>query len=112
MNEPLPPSKVKDTDPPDLHEYNSLYMANHRITGFGIEGVTQHFPCPFCADPDWLVVKIMDFGTSTDPVKCSHCSRTARIEATEENGGKRIEIVQTAGDDPAPYLPPFRRVVA
>lgn len=57
---------MSENTPQSLDEYNHRYSQNFRVTGFGLD-VTNHFPCPFCAAPDWYVVKLLDFGPPPEP---------------------------------------------
>lgn len=100
------------TEPATKEEYERRYMENYRVEGYGIEGVTNHFPCPFCAAPDWHVVRIIDFGVPpgegtyhSKPIECQACGRSARYASQRTGGGVTMGMVQTAGPDPAPWVP-------
>jgi predicted RNA-binding Zn-ribbon protein involved in translation (DUF1610 family) len=102
-------------EPASKEEYEQLYLENYQVTGRGIEGVTNHFPCPFCAAPDWHVVRVIDFGESAGPFHCEACGRAARIVVTRDGaialagaGVTAMTIRQTAGPD-APEWVPIRR---
>jgi hypothetical protein len=98
--------------PASAKEYAEIYMANLEMTGFGIEGLTEHFPCPFCAARDWYIVRLIAFQTSTDPIECEACGRSARFIFNEDAGGpmqggsKTMRLVQTGGPDPPHWLDP------
>jgi hypothetical protein len=91
--------------PTSMAEYNGRFMANTEVTGHGIEGVTQHMPCPFCAAKDWLVVRILDFNQDHEAT-CGECGRTAKITFTESGGSKIMRVAQTGGPDQPDWLQP------
>lgn len=96
--------------PANMNEYNERFLTNMQVTGYGITGTTQHMPCPFCAAPDWYVVKLMDFGHTSDPLTCGECGRTAQLLYAKIDGGSTMELVQTDGPDAPEWLqPPPRR---
>jgi hypothetical protein len=41
-------------------EYAERFKESHKVTGFGIEGMEIHVPCPFCAAPDNMIHKITE----------------------------------------------------
>lgn len=105
--------------PTTSEEYTARFSLNMRTSGCGVRGVTQHFPCPFCAAPDWYVVKIIDFGpppnvygaTEAGPFTCAECGRSGKFIHNRQPGSVTSEFVQTGGDDPPPFMtPPPRRV--
>jgi hypothetical protein len=95
-----------------MEEYSAKVMANMAVTGWGI-GVTNHTPCPFCAEPDWLVFRVID---TEEAIKrdttCQHCGRSAKALVQRDAGGVSFEFVQTGGADPPPWLTPAPRRVA
>lgn len=93
------------TDLGSKDEYEAAYMRNLRLTGYGIE-VTHHFPCPFCAMPNWYVVKLIDFAQSTDSIECRNCERSARFIYRSFRDGSSISLVQTGGPKPPAWLDP------
>jgi hypothetical protein len=93
------------SEPATVEEYAERYHASWRVSGYGIEGVTNHFPCPFCAAPDWLVVRVIDFEQTTDPIECSECGRSARHVFDRGDGGVLMSVVQTDGPDPPEWVP-------
>lgn len=97
--------------PNTVEEYNHRYHENFRIEGYGIEGVTNHFPCPFCAAADWYICRIIDFSQTSPKLTCSECGRTAQLLYKKDWQSSSIECVQTAGDDQPSWLnPQMRRV--
>jgi hypothetical protein len=95
---------VNPADASTREEYEARFHAAQKVSGRGIN-TTQHFPCPFCAAPDWLVTQILLLGTSgTKSRPCASCGRSARFEFTRTPSSITFRLVQTAGDDPAPYL--------
>lgn len=98
-------------EPKSEEEYTRLTHQRVRTTGYGIEGVTQHLPCPFCAAGEWMVFRLID-GLPRTPHPCAVCGRTAQIIYHVDNETEtRIELVQTAGPDQPEWLrPQMRRV--
>jgi hypothetical protein len=93
-------------EPKTREEYDTAYRANTKVSGFGL-GTSVHYPCPFCAAPDWVVTRILDMEqTFQRPHACSTCSRAARLVIKRPAPADAItfHLVQTAGPDPAPYL--------
>lgn len=92
-------------------EYEQKYFHNQRITGFGL-GVTLHVPCPFCAEPDFLIYKIIEMESAlTSDHVCKHCGRGMKTFIERDKyGGTKMEFVQTCGDDPPDFLPKMRRI--
>jgi len=100
------------TIPKNRYEYLARFAANQKITGFGSE-VKTHFPCPFCAAPDWMIHPITD-GLAGYPViraihHCGECGRSARVNLQNDGAGISFEFVQTGGDDQPDWLQPQMR---
>jgi hypothetical protein len=89
--------------PESFEEYNALYLKNTEITGFGFD-VTQHFPCPCCAAPDWLVVRLLDF-QQDHIATCRVCKRTVQLQYDSTPGGSEMRAIQTGGDDLPGWFP-------
>lgn len=97
-------------DPPDIVTYNQKFTENTKLSGYGAD-VRMHWPCPFCAAPDFVEFRILEQMEVTSTVHtCVWCGRGARIIYTIQDGNTSFEIVQTGGEDPPDYLPPMRRV--
>lgn len=97
---------MSENTPQSLDEYNHRYSQNFRVTGFGLD-VTNHFPCPFCAAPDWYVVRLLDFGRDSPNLTCRHCGRSGQLQYAElVGGGSHMRFVQTGGDDAPEWLTP------
>jgi rRNA maturation protein Nop10 len=91
-------------------EYESKFALNQRISGFGMD-TTMHMPCPFCAEPEWMVFKILEQEEiSSKEHVCAECGRGAKMIYRHEGSSISFEVVQTCGDDAPGYLPPMRRV--
>ncbi len=60
-------------------EFNEKWERNSRIVGAGMEA-TEHAPCPFCAEPDFMVHLITDTGEAyaQGGAVCRHCRRGLR----------------------------------
>lgn len=99
--------------PTTREEYEARFFRHAGTEGFGVEGVTQHFPCPFCAAADWYVVKLLEFGQDSPELTCEECGRSGRLLFVRDATGASMEMVQTGGDDPPEWLdPPPRRLGA
>lgn len=98
------------SEPTTLDEYNAKATTNIRITGTGLE-VTVHMPCPFCAEPDWLIHRVLETEAAMGKgAQCKHCGRAAKAIYERNSSGIRFEIVQTLGDPPSTWLPAMRRL--
>lgn len=98
------------TIPTTREEYERAFALNTKIEGMGFD-VTSILPCPFCAAPDFMPIKIID--APTDMAKaytCEVCGRSGTNIVTTD-GGLSVEFVQTAGDDPPEWLRPWPRRV-
>ena len=84
-------------EPTSMEELAKRQTENYKVSGYGVEGVTNSFPCPFCGAPDWYVVKVLDFGQTSPSIKCEECGRSAKYIVSVEGGGKAIQVVQTGG---------------
>jgi hypothetical protein len=83
-------------DPPTLDAYNKLFHENSRIEGFGIRGVKQVAPCPFCAAADWaewLIIQAQE--DMQKEATCKNCGRSAKFVFNDEGAGLIFELVQT-----------------
>lgn len=100
------------TEPANEQEYLKLYQQNHKIDGFGIGNVYNHFPCPFCAAPDWMVTELLQVEAEMQKDHiCKNCGRSAKAIVTRTSKGVSFEVVQTGGDDPPDWLTPKMRRV-
>lgn len=100
------------SDPLTLDEYNTKWKDNYKIEGYGITGMTMHYPCPFCCEPEFMTHTLLNMHEimQADHI-CVACSRGSKsIIKTFPNGSINIELVQTCGENPPSYLPPMRRV--
>lgn len=97
-------------DPATLDEYHRLYHERTRYEGLGLE-TAMVTPCPFCCAPDHLRVMVIHSEAAFEKgAECKECGRAWRAIVDRSGGSIAFEIVQTAGPDHAPYLPPMRRV--
>lgn len=88
-----------------MDELARLTAERARSSGYGLD-VKQHFPCPFCAHPDWLVVRIIDFARGHQPPECPSCGRTSRLVFTVlPGGGQEMRLVQVGGPDAPDWMP-------
>lgn len=93
----------------NMDAFNAKFKKNMKIDGFGLD-VMLHVPCPFCADPDALVHKVIDTVSAYEKgARCKGCGRGFRGIFTQHRGGTTFLIVQTAGDDPPAWLPRMPR---
>lgn len=96
--------------PTSMGEFNERVHRNYAITGYGIDGVTNHFPCPFCGAAEWLVIKLIDYGLEDHEATCEECERTARIVTTRP-GDIRQEFLFVSGPEQPDWLEPKMRTV-
>lgn len=97
--------KTNGTQPAlSREEYEKKYAANERLEGTGAE-TTVHMPCPFCAEPDFAVEKLIGFAEAlgTEHV-CKHCNRGAKTLVKEKGNVTSLLMFQTRGDPPPPYM--------
>jgi hypothetical protein len=93
-------------DPATRDEFGLLFAENTMVSGEGLD-TTQHMPCPFCAAPDFLIVKIVEFGQEdTGPFECGSCGRSGRFVVDRETEAVRMEFVQTGGEPPPAWMAP------
>lgn len=102
------------TLPDSMEELAKRQTENHAISGQGT-GTKTHFPCPFCGEADWFVIKVIEFAQNHGPIECSACGRSAKMLYRTRGGGpmaggsSEIEVVLTAGPDQPEWLkPPMR----
>jgi len=102
---------VSDLSPTNAAEYALRFFRNQQQSGYGIEGVTMHFPCPWCAARDFQVVRVIDAHEAmTVPMTCAECGRSGRwAHIVDEPGRTVTEFVQTGGDDAPDWLVPAPR---
>lgn len=98
--------------PQSMDEFLERFHTNAKVTGYGIDNMDVHIPCPFCAAPDFMCYKT--FQTESTMMKgatCSQCGRSAKaiFAANPEVG---FEIIQTGGDDQPTWLEPKIRKLA
>jgi hypothetical protein len=91
-------------------QYTEKFFRNQFISGIGF-GVEMHVPCPFCAEPDWLVHKIVDTREAYSAgAVCKHCDRGCRaLFKRDAGGGVSWEFVQTSGRAAPSFVLPMRR---
>lgn len=93
-----------DKTPTTHEEYLARTHANTKITGYGME-VRSHYPCPFCAAPNWAEHLLMEMKeVMSKPHICSECGRSAKLIFTEAPGSTSFEMVQTGGPPPPAYF--------
>jgi len=98
--------------PTNMDEYNQRFKDNMKIEGFGLD-VTQVFPCPFCAAPDWMTTKIIEVEQEMQKEHtCSECGRSAKSIVVRDDSGIRFNIVQTGGDDQPDWFEPKMQRIA
>lgn len=91
-------------------EYVAKFTANQKMTGHGLGNVHVHMPCPFCAEPDFVVYEVLEVQTKmAEGAVCKHCGRGAKAVFTRTPGGVSFEMVQTVGDEQPDYLIPKMR---
>lgn len=99
-------------DPATLEEYQRLFVERTRYEGNGFD-TTAISPCPFCCAAEHMRVRVLDSEAAFEKgASCVECGRSWRAVMDRSTGGLSFEIVQTGGPDPAPYLPPMRRLAS
>lgn len=99
------------SEPQSIEEYNAKGNANTSFFGQGIFEAGVSVPCPFCAEPGFRSYRIIDVQkASKQEIICKHCGRGAKFifeasEDTKDGNMVKVELVQTCGPDPAPWLP-------
>lgn len=98
------------TDPASQDDFNTKYMAAHKVTGYGAE-VATHFPCPFCAAPGFQVAPILDVqGAIAKEATCKACGRSGKwVYYPTPAGSSAFTFVQTGGEDPPAWMEPKPR---
>lgn len=90
------------SSPLNREEWEARIAKNQRFSGRGVEGTMMHMACPFCGAADFVVAAIMEVTQAMKAgATCSECWRAARMV----DGLRGWTLVQTAGDDPPPYVP-------
>ena len=101
------------SEPQSFKEYEARFARNQRITGYGIDAVKFHSPCPFCAAADyaeWLVIKAEE-SMQVDRT-CRECGRSGKIIfLVNTSDEQRFEFVQTGGPLAPLWLVPAPRRV-
>lgn len=90
-------------EPTSHEEFNAKFEKNTSYSGRFLD-TAMHMPCPFCAEPDFLVYKIIEVNEALKKgAVCTHCKRGMKALVSEQPGSVSFRIVQTVGDDPAPW---------
>lgn len=98
---------MSHTAPTNMDDYNKMFMENSQVTGYGIDAVTQHIPCPFCTAPDFFVILVVNAHAGlAEERTCSECGRSGKNIITRSANGTAFEFVQTGGDDAPEWLEP------
>jgi hypothetical protein len=102
------------SQPASQSEYEKLFMANQHLSGSGIEGTTQHLPCPWCGAADWMVFAVVrTYEAMQDgPRDCSNCHRSGMFMVQRDGDSIDLELVQTGGPAPPLWLDPAPRRVS
>lgn len=91
--------------------FNEKYKNNYHVEGFGIGNVHVHYPCPFCAEPEFMVVEIMETETKlTEEHVCKSCQRGCKALFQRTELETQFEMVQTCGPDQEVGLVKMRRL--
>jgi len=87
------------SDPESGEEYAKKFHANQRITGYGLE-TTMHLPCPFCAEPDFRVYRVIDSEIAwKEPAVCKHCERGLELVIERTATGTTMQFFQSSGPE-------------
>ena len=97
--------KKSEKPPVTKEELERRFKENYRIEGFGVD-MTIHCPCPFCGAPDFITY---EFWRVTEELSrervCKECGRGLRGTIERIQDAITLELEQTCGDDPPPYVP-------
>lgn len=95
----------------ELAKFTEKFNANTKYSGFRLQ-TTIHMPCGFCAEPDFLVAKILDVDVEMKKANiCKNCGRGLKtIFKVDKPGEKVFEMVQFCGPNGPKFLPPIRRI--
>lgn len=86
-------------------EYEAKFFSNQKLSGIGAE-TTCHVPCPFCAEPDFLVHRVLETEAAyTAGAVCKQCGRGAKAIFKNDRGGIQFTMVQTVGEDGPAWMP-------
>lgn len=101
----------KDSKPQELKAFDEKFNKNTKLSGMGLE-TTMHLPCAFCAEPDYMIYRIIDTDTvMKEGAICKACKRGMKaIFHVNTPTEKRFEFVQFCGPDAPRFLPPIRRI--
>jgi len=101
----------KDQRSPELLEFEAKFQANTKYSGFGM-ATTLHVPCAFCAEPDFMVYKILEVDEAVKKgAVCKSCLRGLKaIFHVDTPGNKQFEMVQFCGPEAPRFLTPIRRI--
>jgi hypothetical protein len=92
-------------------EFDAKHDKNAGMSGSGNEA-TIYSPCPFCAEPDFLVYRFADAVEAfARGAVCKYCGRGIRRILNAEPIGWTTEFVQTCGPDAPSWQRPIRREV-
>lgn len=106
---------MSESDPKSMDELTERMNNNMLTSGFGIENIMQHTPCPFCGMGHWNCFKLLDLAMDSSVMEkentCKSCGRSGKVILTEEGNTTYIELVQTGGEDQSKWLTPkYRRI--
>ena len=91
-------------DPRTLDEFNARAAQSMRMEGTGLE-TAQVYCCPFCAAPDWAIIKVIETDTELPKERgCSECGRTGKFIIHSDGANVSIDFVQVGGPPPPDYL--------
>lgn len=96
---------MAETDPASQEAYNHKFAKHQTVSGSGFSTAT-HFPCPFCAEPDWKIATIMEVEqVLSQNTVCQGCGRTARyVYQPVPAGGTLMTLVQTGASSPPVWM--------
>jgi hypothetical protein len=103
--------------PTTKEEFDIRFAANAYADPDGSMECAFHIPCPFCAAPDFVVAKLLEFNMITSMARtCRECDRGVKLvlkpvhhPKTGNLIGESYQFLQTHGEDP-PSWAPMKRV--
>jgi hypothetical protein len=91
------------SEPASKEEFEAKFEKNTAYYGKYL-GTGMKMPCPFCAEPDFLVYLIIEVNEKLkEGAVCKHCQRGCKGIVVENPGSISFRMVQTSGDDPSPW---------
>lgn len=88
-----------------LEDFRKKQKNNLHMEGIG-KDTTIYIPCPYCAEPEFIVTKMTESGPKwLAGAVCASCGRGMQsLVITDLNGGRKLEFVQIVGSAPPDWM--------